>query len=427
MNRTIQPDIQTLEAIHLALPERQILPNGIPLTILNAGSQDVVRIDIIFSAGQWNQSQKLQALFTNRMLREGSRSYSAAMIAEKLDYYGSWLELSSGAEYSYITLYSLNKYVSETLHIIESIIKEPLFGEKELNTLVDAKVQQHLVNRTKVDFLAHRQLLNALYDPSHPCGKLVEEEDFRAITPEVLRDFYSEHYHSSNCAIFAAGKVTDDTLRCITDIFGSSFGERRAQTLKIDYPFYSSCEKRIFVEREDALQSSIKMGLTTITRHHPDYLKLRVVNAIFGGYFGSRLMSNIREEKGYTYNINSGIAFYPGSGLFVISTEADNDYVEPIIKEVYHEIDRLQQDLVSVEELTLVRNYMLGEMCRTYESPFSILDAWIFIYTSGVDMNYFSNSLEALKTITPNEIQELALRYLCKESLKEVIVGKKMS
>ena len=193
MDRTIQPEIQDLENLIVTLPMRTTLPNGIPLAVIKAGEQDVVRMDILFAGGRWQQTQKLQALFTNRMLREGSLKYTASEIAEKLDYYGAWLELSSSSEYAYITLYSLNKYFAETLEILESIIKEPLFPEKELNTVLDVNIQQYLVNSSKVDFLAQRSLLTALYGNEHPCGRLTEEKDYRLITPDVLREFYDEY------------------------------------------------------------------------------------------------------------------------------------------------------------------------------------------------------------------------------------------
>lgn len=427
MDRTIQPEIQTLKNLRILAPVRTTLPNGVPLTVINAGEQDVIRMDILFAGGRWQQSQKLQALFTNRMLREGTAKYTAATIAEKLDYYGSWLELSSSSDYAYITVYSLNKYLAKTLEVVESMIKESLFPEKELRTILDTNIQQYLVNTSKVDFLAHRSLLKSLYGEQHPCGKVVTEEDYHAITPEVLRDFYKRYYHSGNCSIFLSGKVTEDTIRRVTDIFGAPFGQYQLQVPKMEFPFAAVPEKRIFTEREDAMQSAVKMGCTTITREHPDYPKLRVLMTLFGGYFGSRLMSNIREEKGYTYGISAGILFYPDSGVQIISTETDNEYVEPLIREVYHEIDKLHQEQVSVEELTMVRNYMLGEMCRSYESPFSLADAWIFIATSGLPDDYFSRSLHAVNEITPAEIQELAQRYLCKETLKEVIAGKKLS
>ena len=425
MDRTIQPEIQPLKNFHIQTPVRTTLPNGIPLTVINAGEQEVVRMDVLFSGGRWQQSQKLQALFTNRMLREGTTKYTAATIAEKLDYYGSWLELSSSSEYAYITVYSLNKYLAKTLEVVESMIKEPLFPQKELQTILDTNIQQYLVNTSKVDFLAHRSLLKSLYGEQHPCGKIVMEEDYHTITPEVLREFYERHYHSGNCSIFLSGKVTDDIISRVTDIFGIPFGQYQLQMPKSSFPFAAIPEKRIFTEREDAMQSAVKMGCTTITREHPDYPKLRVLMTLFGGYFGSRLMSNIREDKGYTYGISAGVVFYPDSGLLIVSTETDNEYVEPLIQEVYHEIDRLHLDPVSAEELRIVRNYMLGEMCRSYESPFSLSDAWIFIATSGLKDDYFARSLQAVNEITPAEIQDLAQRYLCKETLKEVRAGKK--
>ena len=392
MDRTIQPEIQPLKNFHIQTPVRTTLPNGIPLTVINAGEQEVVRMDVLFSGGRWQQSQKLQALFTNRMLREGTTKYTAATIAEKLDYYGSWLELSSSSEYAYITVYSLNKYLAKTLEVVESMIKEPLFPQKELQTILDTNIQQYLVNTSKVDFLAHRSLLKSLYGEQHPCGKIVMEEDYHTITPEVLREFYEQHYHSGNCSIFLSGKVTDDIISRVTDIFGIPFGQYQLQMPKLSFPFAAIPEKRIFTEREDAMQSAVKMGCTTITREHPDYPKLRVLMTLFGGYFGSRLMSNIREDKGYTYGISAGVVFYPDSGLLIVSTETDNEYVEPLIQEVYHEIDRLHQEPVSAEELRMVRNYMLGEMCRSYESPFSLSDAWIFIATSGLKDDYFARS-----------------------------------
>lgn len=427
MNRTIQPEIQTLKNFSILPPVRTTLPNGVPLTVVNAGEQDVVRIDILFGGSRWKQTQKLQALFTNRMLREGTKKYTAATIAGKLDYYGSWLELSNSADYSYITVYSLNKYVAETLEVVESMIKEPLFPEKELRTILDTNIQQYLVNSSKVDFLAQRGLLKSLYGEQHPCGKLAVKEDYYTVTPAVLREFYERYYHSGNCSVFLSGKVTEEIVGRITDIFGTPFGQSQQDMSKENFPIIAVPEKRIFIEREDALQSAVKMGYTTIPRTHPDYLKLRVLMTVFGGYFGSRLMSNIREEKGYTYGISAGIMFYPDSGLLLVSTETDNGYVEPLIGEVYHEIDRLHQEQVPIEELTMVRNYMLGEMCRSYESPFSLADAWIFVATSGVKDDYFVRSLQAVQEVTPAELQDLAQRYLCKEKLKEVIAGKKLS
>lgn len=428
LDRTIQPKVRDIEHLAVQMPQRFIMPNGVPLNILNSGDNEVVRIDLLIEGGRWHQSQPLQALFTNRMLREGTLRYSTLEIAEKLDYYGAWLELSSASEYAYITLYSLNKYLPQTLDVLESIVKEPTFPEKELGVVAENNIQQFIVNSSKVDFLAHRALMKAVYGGQHPCGRLVQKEDYKRITPDVLRKFYDRYYHSRNCTIYVSGKVGDDCVRRIEDLFGrEAFGKGFQKPEKTDFVPVSSVDKRIFVEYADVMQSAVRMGMLSLERCHPDYLKARVMVTLFGGYFGSRLMSNIREEKGYTYGISAGIAPYPGQGILVINTETANEFVEPLVREVYHEIVRLQNDPVPEDELFMVKNYMLGEMCRSYESAFSLADAWMFVQVSGFGDTHFEDVLNTIKNITPEEIRELAGRYLCKEKLKEVISGKKMS
>lgn len=428
LDRTLQPKVRDIEHLAMQMPQRIIMPNGVPLSILNAGDNEVIRVDLLIEGGRWQQSQPLQALFANRMLREGTLRYSGAEIAEKLDYYGAWLELSSASEYAYITLYSLNKYLPHTLDILESIVKEPIFPEKELGIIVENNVQLFLVNSSKVDFLAHRTLIKAIYGEEHPCGRLVQKNDYYRITPAILQEFYNRHYHSENCSIYLSGKVNEDSIRQIENRFGkNSFGKDcRKPEHKVFVPC-SSEEKTIFVEYADAMQSAVRLGMLSLERTHPDYLKVRVLVTLFGGYFGSRLMKNIREEKGYTYGISAGIMPYPGEGMLVINTETANEFVKPLICEVYHEIERLQNDKVSEDELAMVKNYMLGDMCRSYESAFSLADAWIFVQVSGLGDSHFEEALKAVKEVTSEEIQELAGRYLCKEKLKEVISGKKMS
>ncbi len=428
LNRTEQPKIRMPEVWTVQQPERSVLPNGVPLNVLNVGENEVTRIDFLIGGGRWQQTQPLQALFTNRMLIEGSSRYTSTEIAEKLDFYGAWLDLACSSEYSHITLYSLNKYLAETLEVMESVLKEPTFPEKQLEVVVNTNIQHFLVNTSKVELRAHRGLMRSLYGEQHPCGQLVQEEDYHRIHPEELRAFYDRFYHSGNYSIYLSGKVTDECLRRVEALFGSEpFGKGGCKPEKKHFHPVSSPEKRQFIEHPEALQSAVRMGSLTIGRQHPDYLKLRVLFILFGGYFGSRLMSNIREEKGYTYGISAGTLLYPDHSAFVIKTETDNQFVEPLIKEVYAEIDRLQCELVPDEELAMVKNYILGDMCRSYESSLSLADAWISVYASGLSDNYFTEALQAVNDVTSQELRELACRYLCKESLKETVSGKKIS
>ena len=424
IDRTIQPLICQPEQLAVPEPEVRVLPNGVKLYLLHAGDNEVVRLDLLFGGGRWQQDCVLQALFTNRMLREGTQRFSAAQIAEKLDYYGAWLELSNASEHSYVTLYSLTKYLPQTLEVLESMIKEATFPEKELTTILENNIQQYKVNCSKVDFLSHRGLVQALYGGEHPCGRLVQEEDYRRITPALLGDYYRRFYHARNCTIYLSGQITPEVLRRVTDAFGvDSFGQDDRLPVKRTFRPETAAAKRIFTPRPDALQSAVRLGMLSLSRQHPDYLRVRVLNTLLGGYFGSRLMSNIREDKGYTYGISSSIVPYPDHGMFVISSETANEYVEPLIREVYHEIDRLQNEVPAAEELQMVQNYMLGEMCRSYESAFSLADAWIHVQVSGLTSSYFEEALQAVKNITPQDIRDLAGRYLDKEALKESVAG----
>ncbi len=426
MDRTLQPDIKPLDKLTLLAPQRFVLPNGIPLTVIDAGDQEVTRVDILFEGGRWRQDQKFQGLFTSRMLREGTSTFASSEISEKLDYYGAWLELSASARHDYVTFYSLNKYFDKVLEVVDSIIKEPLFPEKELEIVKDANIQQFKVNLQKVDYLAQRELFKALYGDKHPCGLIADEDDYRAITTDVLRRYYDKFYNNTGCALFISGKVDEGMIEQLTNRFGiHPFGKATTATVLPSFAIQVTPEKRIFIERPDSHQSAIKMGLHIMDRTHPDFLKFKVLVTLFGGYFGSRLMTNIREDKGYTYGISAGIVKYPDSNLMLIAADADCSYVEPLIAEVYNEIDRLHNEKVSEEELSVVKNYMVGEICRGYESPFSLSDAWIFNYSFGESDDYYERVLEAIQTATPDDMQRLARLYLCKDQLKEVIAGKK--
>ena len=427
LDRTTPPPIRQLSEFSIALPERRVMKNGMPLNIINAGTEDVVRFDLLIGGGQWHQEQPLQAMFTNRMLREGTRRMTSAQIAEKLDYYGAWLELSSSVNYGFITLYSLNKYFSRTLSVIAEMVKAPLFPAKELSVVADTNKQQFLVNSTRVEMIARKQLNRALFGAEHPFGRYAVAEDYDRITPEVLRDFYQKYYHSGNCSVDISGKVTPDIIRSIEENLGDdAWGEVKDKPVMQAVAPRTTSEKHLFVEREDALQSSLKMGSFVMDRQHPDFLKARVMVTLFGGYFGSRLMSNIREDKGYTYGIGAGIVSYPDTGILIISTEAANEYINSIIAEVYREMDKLCNELVPQGELEMVKNYMLGDLCRSYEGPFSLSDAWIYIETAGLDDKFFIRSLDAIRGITREEIQRLAQAYFCKENLIEVVAGKKV-
>lgn len=427
LDRSVAPAIRQLEHFSILQPELHRMPNGMPLYVLSAGNEEVIRFDLLVRSGQLDQSQPLQAVFANRMLREGTVRMTSGEIAERLDYYGAWLDLSSSVNCGFVTLYTLTKYLDQTLAIVAEMVKEAIFPEEQFRIICDINRQQFLVNNQRVDVLARKQLNRSLFGTMHPLGRYAELEDYERIQVENLKDFYHRYYHSENCSMYVSGKVTPEVIKCIEHHLGeASWGNCTSKKVELTWPIMKDMRKRIFVEKEDALQSSLRIGGFSLDRKHPDYLKFRVLVTLFGGYFGSRLMSNIREEKGYTYGIGAGLVSYPGTSLLVVSTETANEYIESVVKEVYHEVDRLQQEKVPAGELEMVRNYMLGDMCRSYEGAFSLSDAWIFIETAGLKSDFFDASVAAIREVTSEELLSLAQRYFCKENLIEVVAGKKV-
>lgn len=425
-DRTKVPSIKQIADISIAKPVRQVLPNGMPLNIISAGCEDVVRFDLLIHSGQLDQTQPLQAMFTNRMLREGTRQFTSAEIAEKLDFYGAWLDLSSSVNCGFVTLHSLGKYFPQTMEILASMVKEPVFPEKELKVVIDMNKHHFMVNNQRVDVLGRKRLNQLLFGANHPLGHFAILEDYDCISTNTLRSFYNKYYSSVNCSAYISGKVTDEVLKCIEKHFGSEPWGNQISKEEALIPIPEPADvKRVFIEKEDALQSSIKMGCFVPEREHEDYLDLRVLTTVFGGYFGSRLMSNIREDKGYTYGIIAGILSYPGCSVLGISTEADNQYVDPLIKEIYNEMDRLCNEQIPGKELEMVRSYMLGDMCRAYEKAFSLSDAWIFIETGNLKEDFFERSVRSIREVTAERLQELAQKYFNKGKLIEVIAGKK--
>ena len=427
LDRKQQPAISSITQLEIPRPEIRSLDNGITLNIFQRNEEDVVRFDIVVHTGIWQQIQPLQALFTNRMLREGTTNYSSKEISSSLDFYGAWLDLSCSYTKSYITLYSLGKYFEETLKLVHSMIVQPDFPSKEFDVMVANNKQQYIINRTKTEYTSQKMFMKKIFGESHPCGYFASEQDYDRITTDVLKDFHHMYYHNNNVTLYASGNVTEKTVETINKLFGhSQWGEWKERESLKPISLQTSDSGYEFIEHPDAVQSSIRLGCSTINYKNPDYQKLRVVVTLLGGYFGSRLMKNIREDKGFTYGISANIIPYPNSCLFIISTEVANESVKPTIDEIHKEIKKLQEENVNEKEIQMVKNYSIGEFCRSFEGMFSLSDAYIMLETYGLEDDYFKKNLHDIIHITSEEIRSLAQKYLNIECMIDVIAGKKI-
>ncbi len=423
INRTIQPEIKSVDRIDLFEPKQITLDNGIPVYLIDTGTQELIKIDFIFNAGKWYEEQLLLADFTNNMLKEGTKNYTSQEIAEKIDYYGAHLDTSTGSDIASVSLYTLNKYLENVICVVEDVIKNPVFPEKELTTFIQNKKQEFLINNEKVRYIARRMFNKQIFGNRHPYGKTPAIEDFDKVTREELATYHIKHYTHSDCKIIVSGRIPANLI----SVLNSHFGEKSPSPTKI------KIEKgnieimpegvKLHIKKANAVQSAIRIGRPLFNKIHPDFLKLKVVNTVLGGYFGSRLMTNIREDKGYTYGIGSAIVSLRNSGYFFIASEVGSDVTDLAINEVYTEIEKLQQEIVGDEELNLVRNYLLGSMLRNFDGPFPIAESFKSVLEYGLSSDYFQNYIDTIKSITPEEIRDLAQKYFDKNDLYELIVG----
>ena len=426
LDRTTPPVIQQT-AFSFRKPTERILANGTPLYIIEAEGLDAVRIDFVFSAGQLHQSRKLQALFACRMLREGCRGYSAAEFAERLDYYGAWLELSVSMGHSFVTLYTLKKHFAPTIELVQRMLTEPTYSEEQFYTVCANNKARLLVSLQKGDVQAMRALRHSIYGAEHPCGMNVTPEDYDTLRVTDAIDFYRHYYGSRTCQIHLSGDIDNALLEHVETLFGRETwgnGEGVKSGQWKDESEEKGGELDIqFISHPTAVQDSIRMGYLLMDVTDADYLPMRVLTAVLGGYFGSRLMKNIREEKGYTYHIGSDLVTNTSQSLFIVHCEAQAGKAKEIIDEVCREMQRLQTEPITDDELHMVRNYMTGEICRNYESAFALADAYIFIHNLGLPTEHIEHTIEAIRTTDATRLQQLAQRYLHPEKLHCVVVG----
>jgi predicted Zn-dependent peptidase len=422
LDRSIMPEVKLPKQLLLPKYEKTQLSNGLLVYLINAGVQDVCKVEWVFNAGRWQEAQKHVGRFTNRILKEGSSKYASFEISEKLDILGASFRNFSSVDHGNISVVSLNKYLPQVFEIVEDVIKRPAFSEKELQLLITNSKEKLKVEKEKNEYLADEQMSEALYGNTHAYGYGSEEKNYDLVNVDLLKTHHQSFYNAANGFIIVSGKIEKDLLPLLEKHFGGNDWKGTAKSIeaKTTHP---SAEKILIDKKKDALQSAIRICVPTIGKRHVDFKKLSVLNTILGGYFGSRLMSNIREDKGYTYGIYSGITNMLHDAFFHVSTEVGIDVAENAVNEIIYEINRLKNELVNTEEIDLVRNYLTGKMLGNLDSPFSIAMTYKNLFAYGLEVDYMNELMETVHTITANDLQEMANKYFNVDEMYQIVVG----
>jgi len=420
-DRTVPPQISRIEKINFPQPVLHTLSNGTPLWVLNAGIQDIIKLDLFFDAGRPFEQKKLVARATSKLLLEGTQRHSAQEIAETLDFHGATLASPVDLDTSSLILYSLGKYFPKLLDLVCEVLTEPSFNPDELALFQQNTIQKLKFNNSKCDVRAYRQVTESIFGSDHPYGYNSSVEMIKAVTQQDLTDHFERLYHGNNCTLIASGNITPEVIALIDAKLGKTLKSGAKTPPKVvgrtDPP------RRINDFVEDAVQTSIRIGKRMFNRGHEDYNGFYVLNTILGGYFGSRLMMNIREQKGYTYNIFSSLDTMLYDGYFYIGTEVDNNYAEKTIEEIYLEMERLSTELVDDVELEMVKNYLMGNLLTMVDGPMNSSEVVKAFLINDIPFKSFNQLIYKIQTIEAEEIRNLAIKYFGRESMWEVISG----
>lgn len=424
LNRKEPPNIKDAVEFDLRLKpyDHFLLDNGVEVFAINAGAEDVLQVEMVFYAGNSYEPQPAVASATNYLLKNGTSAQTAFQINEQFEYYGAYCNRACYNETSTVTLHTLSKHLPHLLPVMKEMISDSIFPEEELDIYKQNSRQKLLVSLKKCDFVANRLIDSYLFGKDHPYGKYISAEDYDKLTTGMLKDYFQKHYVNGRCVIFVAGKLPADIFNQLNNHFGTLSLTAHRHELSLQKPSPAT-ERHYRVQNDpNGVQGAIRIARPFPNRHHPDFMKVMVLNTVLGGFFGSRLMSNIREDKGYTYGIHSYIQNHLGDSAWLISTEAGKDVCEAAVREVYKEMQLLQEELIPADELSLVRNYMIGSILGDLDGPFHIIGRWKNILLNGLDEQYFYQSIATIKNISDRELQDLAQKYFQPDDFYELVV-----
>lgn len=420
MNRTQMPSLRAFPPLQIPQPQRLEWANGIKLCLIEADSVPVLRIEWVMPKHGVAPHYRIGAFL--RMLQEGAGEYHSADIAAIFDNYGAHFQVDEGLDYLHITLFTLNKYLTNLIPVLRAIFFEPHFPEADLEIEKNQMLQNHRYNQEKVAYLARIGFMKQLFPEGHPYRPLDDEQQILGLNNIELKQAYKELMLTEGTWLFIAGNGCENAARMLEE----AFGHKMLNNKPLVSPYSSNLvtnPKRILLHKKQAIQTAIRMGLPTIGRNHPDYIDLKITNTLLGGYFGSKLMQSIRETKGYSYGIGSSIQSQSLGAWFTLATEVNAEVTEDAVQTILSDMQDMADKLMDMEVIENMKKYLEGNIFSSFDGAFALADRQKDVLLDGADASYYHQFLERLKTITAIDLQQKAAQYLNPKGAIIVLAG----
>ncbi|CAM4185154.1 insulinase family protein [Cytophagaceae bacterium 50C-KIRBA] len=420
LDRSTPPLAFPIELVKFPSVDVFHLSNGIPVYSINLGEQPVFKLEIISPAGAKSGAKAGLANMVANLMRRGTQSHSAQVIHEAFDFLGAFWDIQANLDYANFSVYGLNKHFEALIPWVADMLKEATFSQEEYEKEIAIEIQKNKLNWQKTSFAAS-QLFRGQIFGNHVYGRHSSPESLSDLSRNDLFDFYTSTWANVKPVIFLSGKVSDQELQLLDRFIGHlSFDQSWPDHLPNVKPQSAQIEHE---RREGALQTSIRAGKLAIGRNHPDYFKFSILNTILGGYFGSRLQNNIREDKGFTYGISSSIVPLQESAYWVTGTDVNGENSAQTLEEIKKEIRILQTELVPKEELELVKNYLMGSFTGELTQAFDIAEKIKVIQLENLAPDFYDQFQTQIIQCQAQELRDMANQYLNLDELHVVMVG----
>jgi len=418
LDRTLAPPFQRSSAFDLHQPEKNTLSNGVPLYLVRGGDQNVLKVELTAQAGRWAEETRGAAYFSAQLLSKGTSRKSSFDIAQIFDRFGAHLEISAGLDFASISLYSLTRNLEPALYLLQELLTDATFPDRELAQVQSIYLQNLRVNSEKTSFLASKLFRKTLFGEHHPYGTEPDEKDVSSLTRDQLVT-HSRRFHNGLLA-FVSGKIDAKSETLLNTVLGTLPAQPSATAAAAQI---KGSIINQYQEKEGSVQASIRMGKKSVMRSHPDYADVLFLSHILGGYFGSRLMKNIREEKGLTYGIHASLHALLQDSYIAIGADVNKENVQLTIDEIKKELRRLREEPIDSNELETARNHFIGGLQSELTTSFAHADKIKTITLFGLDHAYYNNLIARIERISAADLQRVAAQHFSEESFLEVAVG----
>lgn len=427
VDRTKAPEVTDFR--HLVMPRMHTvhLSNGIPVHYLDNAGAMVCRISCVFDGGLAEAPRPTVARLAGALIQEGTRLYPGQSFAEEIDFNGARIGVTTEAHHTVVTAYTISSRAGDVIPMLASMILQPELPREAFRQKRQLAAQTAALNAAKVEYRAQCEAMRLAAGRSHPLARFDTASTIGRIPYEDVVMWRAVAYLASphTMRIYAAGRIDDGIIRALDRAFGSMPPAEKIVRPKI-VPMSRSSVCRRHIAMPDAMQNAVRIVIPAIPRSHPDYIPLRYAVMALGGYFGSRLMSNIREDKGYTYGISAHLLGRPEGSVTSIQASADPRFTNLLIDETFNEIRRLADPaLMTSDELCRLRRYSLSTLASILDSPLDVADYHISLLTSAIPhADYFERQVAEANALSAEKIAEMTRKYLVPDNAIIVTAGK---